>query len=147
MPAMPNIASALKEEITRLARKELRASTDTLKKAVATYRSEIAALKRRVDQLERQQKRTTKVVARAVPAEQPRDDAQLRWRASGFAQHRKRLDLSAHEAGTLLGVSPLTVYKWESGQARPRAQYLPAIAQFRSLGKREAARRLEELAA
>lgn len=49
---MPNIAQALKEEIARLARKELRANTDSLKRVVTTYRSEIAALKRRVEQLE-----------------------------------------------------------------------------------------------
>lgn len=51
---MPNIAAAFKEEISRLARKELRANTASQKKAVAAYRSEIAALKRRMQTLERQ---------------------------------------------------------------------------------------------
>lgn len=143
---MPNIAVALKEEIQRLARKELKANTESLKKAIATYRSEIAALKRRVDQLERQAKRTTKAVDRAVPVEAAGSDTAHRWRAAGFAQHRKRLGLSAADTGKLLGVSALSVYKWESGQARPRAKYLPGIASLRAMGKREAAKRLEELA-
>jgi DNA-binding transcriptional regulator YiaG len=84
-------------------------------------------------------------VARAVPVQDSERDAQHRWRASGFAQHRKRLGLSAADAGKLLGVSALTVYKWEGGQVRPRSSYLPAIAALRSMGKREAATRLQEL--
>lgn len=139
---MPNIASVLRDEITRLARKELKANTESLKKAVATYRSEIAALKRRIDQLERQAKRTTKAVARAVPVEDAPSDGQHRWRAAGYAQYRKRLGLSAADCGKLLGVSALTVYKWEGGSARPRAKYLPAIAAMRKMGKREAFKKL-----
>ena len=141
---MPNIASLLKEEITRLARKELRANTESLKKAVASYRSEIAALKRRVETLERQAKRTAKVVSRLQP-EPPESDAQHRFSAKGLATHRQRLGLSAADYGALLGVSALSVYKWEGGRVHPRASYLPAIAAVRSMGKREAAARLEQL--
>jgi DNA-binding transcriptional regulator YiaG len=145
MAPMPNIASILKDEIIRLARKELRANTESLKKAVSTYRSEIAALKRRVEQLERQQKQTAKRIPAAKTPEIAESDGQHRWRAAGFAQHRKRLGLTAADMGRLLGVSSLSVYKWEGGQARPRAKYLPAIAALRSMGKREAAKRLENM--
>lgn len=144
---MPNIASLLKEEITRLARKELRANTESLKKAVSAYRSEIAALKRRVETLERQAKKTAKAVSKVHPVEDAPNDVGHRWSAKGFATHRERLGLSAAQYGALLGVSALSVYKWEGGQVRPRASHLPAIAEVRNLGKREAARRLEELAA
>lgn len=143
---MPNIATILKEEITRLARKELKANTESLKKAVASYRSEIAALKRRVDTLERQAKKTARVVSRVQP-EAPESDVKLRFSAAGLATHRGRLGLSAGDYGKLLGVSALSVYKWEGGQVRPRASYLPAIAAVRSMGKKEAAARLEQLAA
>jgi DNA-binding transcriptional regulator YiaG len=142
---MPNIATALKAEISRLARKELRSETDSLKRAVSNYRSEIAALKRRVNTLERQQKR----VVKTIPAKAPEGEesaAGLRFRAPGFAQHRRRLGLSAREMGMLLNASALSVYKWEQGQSRPRAKHLEAIASVRKMGKREAAQRLEELA-
>ena len=141
---MPNIAQVLKEEIARLARKELRSNTESLKRAVTSYRSEIAALKRRVEQLERQAKRTAKA-SKVERAEVEQTDGQHRWRAAGFAQHRKRLGLSASDFGNLLGVSALSVYKWESGQVRPREKYLPAIANLRKIGKREAKERLEAL--
>ena len=143
---MPNIAQALKSEIGRLARRELRAETDSLKKAVVAYRKEIAALKRRMEVLERQQKRVVKAIPNKVP-EESESDMNLRFRAAGFAQHRKRLGLSAREMGLLLDASPLSVYKWETGQARPRAKHLIAIANVRKMGKRDAAKRLEALVA
>jgi DNA-binding transcriptional regulator YiaG len=142
---MPNIATALKAEIVRLARKELRTETDSLKKAVATYRKEIAALKRRMEGLERHQKRTVAAVP-AKTREPTGPDSNLRFRAGGFAQHRKRLGLSAREMALLLEASPLSVYKWETGQSKPRPKHLAAIAEVRKLGKRGAAKRLEELA-
>ena len=142
---MPNIANVLKDEISRLARKELKSNTDSLKKAVSSYRSEIAALKRRVDVLERQAKKTAKASARSAPVGDETEGPALRFRASGFAQHRQRLGLSAKDAGLILGASALSVYKWESGKAAPRGKFLPAIARLRKMGKREAAARLAEL--
>jgi hypothetical protein len=40
-------------------------------------------------------------------------------------------------------VSALSIYKWESGKARPRAKYIPAIAALRTLGRKHAAAVLE----
>jgi uncharacterized protein involved in exopolysaccharide biosynthesis len=50
---MPNIATVLKEEILRLARKEVRRQTSVLRKASAQYRQDIAEMKRRVSDLPR----------------------------------------------------------------------------------------------
>ena len=44
---MPNIATILKHEISRVARREVRGETQSLKKAAGAHRAEIAALKRR----------------------------------------------------------------------------------------------------
>jgi len=143
---MPNIASLLKAEITRLARKELRAETASLQKASAQYRRDIAALKRQVALLERSLRAATKGKAKTSPAEDASEpSASRRFRAAGFAAHRERLALSAAEMGRLVGVSGQTIYKWEQGKSRPRASQLDAIAAARSLGKREATARLEQL--
>jgi DNA-binding XRE family transcriptional regulator len=139
---MPNIAIALKLEIARLARKELRSETESLKKAVSAYRSDIAALKRRVQALEKQPKPSARMFA-LRGSEGDHGSAKHRFSAKGFAKHRERLGLSAADYARLLGVSSLSVYKWEAGQAHPRARYMPAIAEVRTLGKREAAKRLE----
>jgi DNA-binding transcriptional regulator YiaG len=143
---MPNIASILKSEIARVARKEVRGETLGLKKAVSAYRAEIAALKRRTQALEQELRRLSRagakgarVVANEVPS------PTLRFSAKGLAAQRQRLALSAHDCGLLVGASGQSVYKWEDGKVRPRARHLPAIAALRTLGKKEAAARLASL--
>lgn len=150
---MPNIAAVLKSEIARLARKELREETQQFKKLSAQYRTQFAALRRRIDDLERQVARLRKGGpvrgARAAAAqEQPEaEDGRrgLRFSAKGLAAQRKRLGLSAAAMGALLGVTAQSVYKWEDGKARPRNSQLKAIAAVRGMGKRQAAARLAEL--
>jgi DNA-binding transcriptional regulator YiaG len=145
---MPNIASLLKEEISRVARKEVRAETQGLKKAIAQYRSEIAALKRRskeVDQQLRQLRKSAGRGAAASSAESDEPERKLRFRAKGFAEQRRRLGLSAAACGLLVGASGQSVYKWEQGKARPRASHLQAIAALRTMGKKEANARLSAL--
>jgi DNA-binding transcriptional regulator YiaG len=143
---MPNIASILKDEITRLARKEVRAQAEELKKASAHQRSQIAALRRRVDDLERKLKRAGKAPAsRGAAQEEDESQVSRRFSATRLAAQRRKLGLSAADFAALIGVSGQSVYKWEHGEARPRARQLEAIAALRSLGKREAAQRLAAL--
>ncbi|HVZ46673.1 MAG TPA: helix-turn-helix transcriptional regulator [Ramlibacter sp.] len=143
---MPNIATVLKSEIARLARKEVRSETDTLKKSSVQYRADIAALKRTVKELERRLKLLSKANGRAsVRADDAEPERRLRFSPSRLAAQRKRLGLSAADFGALVGVTGQSIYKWEQGSARPRTAQLQAIAQVRSLGKREANARLEQL--
>lgn len=144
---MPNIAVVLKGEIARIARKEVRAEVQELRKASAQQRAHIAALRRRIDDLERQLKRVGKAPARAA-AEAPEESdggTPRRFSAARLAAQRQKLGLSAADFATLLGVSGQSVYKWEHGESRPRARQLEAIAELRGIGKREAAARLEKL--
>ena len=118
---MSSFANQLKSEISRLAKKEVRAETQALKKASAQYRSEIAALKRRVAGLEAQIKKQSKGAARAKPAENADEESgtSRRFRVAGFAALRKKLNISAAEMGKLLGVSAQSVYHWETGKTKP----------------------------
>jgi DNA-binding XRE family transcriptional regulator len=139
---VPNIATAFREEIQRISRKEIRTQTESHKKAIAQYRRDIAALKRQVSMLERQ----LKVVSRRAPSlasVSPATGAKLRFVAKGLKSHRVRLGLSAADFGKLVGVSGKSVYGWESGSSIPRREQLAKIAAARMLGKREAARRLQ----
>lgn len=140
---MPNIAAIFKQEISRLARKEVRTATLGLRKATAQYRREIARLKRNASALEGALARLRRDLGKsAAPAAAPAEGEKLRFTAKGLQSHRGRLGLSAADYGRLAGVTGQTVYKWEHGGARPRRQQLAALAALRGIGKREAAARL-----
>jgi DNA-binding transcriptional regulator YiaG len=143
---MSNFAAQLKTEISRIAKKESRAETLSLKKTNAQYRSEIAELKRRIASLEAAVKRLAKGQPKvAKTTETPDEKNALRFRADGFATLRKKLGLSGMEMAKLLGVSNQSVYHWESGKSKPRAAQLAAIAAARKLGKKEAAAKLAQV--
>ena len=145
---MPNIATVLKDEIARIARKQIRGEIDSLKKASTTYRTEIAALKRRAAALEQELKRLHKGTPKA-PAEAPEEASsrKLRFSAKGLAAQRQRLGLSAEDLGRLIGASGQSVYNWEAGTTRPRDSHLAAIAALKTLGKKAAAAQLDALKA
>ena len=144
---MTNIASILKEEITRLSRKELRAETAKLKQASSQYRSEIAALKRRMGALELHIARLEKRTAKKMEAtENSVTNKRVRFTAKGLRTLRKRLGLSANDLATLIGVSAQSIYSWEAESTHPREQQIAAIAALRGIGKKEATVRLKSVA-
>jgi len=138
---MANLQTILKTEIQRLARKEIRTQTAALHATVTSQRKRITKL---ADDLAATQKEVARLKRQlrhdgdAATTEQDADAPAVRFSAPGFAGHRKRLGLSASQVAAILGVSALSVYKWESGKTRPRAKQLAEIAKFRKLGKREA---------
>ena len=144
---MPNITTALNNQIRRLSRREINSDTRSIRKLTAQHRRDIAALKRQVADLqktvaflERQEKQRV--------AQQPTAPAEtnIRFRADGLKSHRSRLGFSATEYGKLVGVSGQAVYNWESGTSRPRQEQIAKLAAVRGIGKREAIKRLEMLA-
>lgn len=137
---MPNIANVLKSEISRIAKKELRLELVTLKKAHASFRTDIALLKRLTHGLERSLRLASKS-RQAPPNVEPHEPTTTgsRFSAKSLASQRQRLGLSAAECGLLIGSSGQAVYNWEAGKARPRANNLAAIAALRTLGRRSAA--------
>ena len=87
---MSNVASVLKEEISRISRKEIRRETSSLKKSSTTHRSEIAALKRRVLELERQLRRVGRggQGSRPVAANEDSVSSGTRFSAKSMAAQR-----------------------------------------------------------
>ena len=136
---MPNIAQVLKAEIERIAKKALRAETTSLKRVSATYRSDIAALKRRAHQLEQAIRVLAKHAQKTTPAASPTDEkSKTRFSPKSLASQRRRLGLSAEDIGRLVGASGQSVYNWEAGKARPRDSHLAAIAALKTLGRKAA---------
>lgn len=142
---MPNVSQVLKEEVRRLARKEVRAQAEDVKKRAAEQRREIAGLKREVASLERQLRSLhgKKQQETEVPADP--ELIGVRFSPRSVRAQRRRTGLSAEDYGALLGVSGQTVYLWEQGKARPREAQLKKLVELRGIGKREARARLEKL--
>ena len=144
---MSTFSEQLKSEMARVAKKEVRAESKALKNLSTQQRAEIAALKRRVKELETAFKRLSKSSVRPEAAaahsdSDPKGSVKLRFRAGGFASLRQKLELTAAQMAQLLGVSPQSVYHWEIGKSRPRASQLPAISAVRKLGKKQVLARL-----
>ncbi|MCE9554768.1 MAG: helix-turn-helix domain-containing protein [Planctomycetes bacterium] len=142
---MSNLIAALKHEVTRLARKEIRAQVGGVKQAVTQHRREIARLKR---ELKAHQKKIAFLEGRertrlGQPAVNQEDIDGSRFSAKSVRAQRKRLKLSAGEFGKLLGVSGQTIYLWEQGKTRPRQAQFTSLVAVRKLGRREAVRRID----
>ena len=145
---MPNIAVVLKDEIRRLAKREIKTNTSSTKGAVVQFRRDIAALKR---QMSAQQKEISFLKTQEkrrlgqVPTKGEDELEGVRHSPRSVKTQRARLKLSAKDFGKLVGVSGLTVYSWESGKGRPRKERLAALVAVRQMGRREALAKLEAM--
>jgi DNA-binding transcriptional regulator YiaG len=145
---MSNIGTVLRDEISRLSRKEVRSQVDPTKKFTSQHRHDIAALKRQMTQLERQVTLLSRKVLGSRPEVSPDAAAKpMRFSAKGLHAQRSRLGLSANDFGKLLGVSPQTIYNWEQEAAHPRTEQLGKLTALRGIGKREVGERLKQLVA
>src|SRR5215203_5966311 len=99
---MADIGATLKQEIARLARREIRAQLQATKKASAQHRRTIALLKRQVATMERQIALLQRRVPANAAAPSTPSGQKLRFVAKGLKSHRARLGLSAAEVGKLV---------------------------------------------
>ena len=166
---MASLANALKEEISTLARREVRRQTAPAEQAMARCARDLAALKREVQALEHKlaslgtpqpgptvppkttsdrappNRRAASKVSATSTSAKPSPRSQFSGEA--LKAHRERLGLSGDNYGKLLGASGVSIYNWEQGKARPRKSSVDAWTAIRSIGKREAAQRLASLKA
>jgi DNA-binding transcriptional regulator YiaG len=142
---MPNIAGVLRQEICRLAKKEVKAAIGKTQRATAQYRSDIAKLRRILSQQEREIKLLKRRVQEGQSQVEEEPAEQIRFSARSVKAQRSRLGLSAADYGKLVGVSGLTIYNWEHSTSRPRKAQLAALVAVRNIGKREAMVKLAEM--
>jgi DNA-binding transcriptional regulator YiaG len=144
---MPNIAAVLKDEIRRLARREIKSEVGKTRKAAAQYRRDIAKLKRLLGEQDKELKRIKCEIEQheGAPAAAEELLEAVRFSSRSVKAQRQRLGLSAADYGRLVGVSGLTIYNWEHDKSRPRKAQLAALVAVRGIGKREAIKKLAEL--
>lgn len=143
---MPNIATALKTEISRIARREIRGEAASAKKFQSAARAEIAKLKRDVRALESQLRRASRAKPQPEASHTEKTGRPIRMGAKAIASLRRRLGLSAESFGRLLDTSGQSVYNWEAGKAIPRGVTAAKLASLRTVGKKAVAAHLAALA-
>ena len=141
---MANIASVLKAEIARVARKEVRAELEGLKKANAQHRSAIAELRRELVALKKQLKQADHERT-ASAKEKTTAQRKHRFSAARLAAHRTKLGLSAADYGRLIGMSGATIYLWERGGSRPRLEQVQQLGLLKAMSRSAILRQLEEI--
>ena len=142
---MSNLASTLRDEISRLAKKETRSETEVLRRSSAQHRRDIAQLKRQVVGLTKRVALLEKAAWKSGAGAKVVDLENTRFSAKGLASHRQRLGLSGAEFAQLVGVSTQSLYNWEQGKTRPREEQMKAVIALRGLTKKEAWARLEQM--
>jgi len=136
---MGKMEQTLKSEITRLARKQLRATCLPLARDVRQLKRTVSALRKTVAVLGRlgaewQAQRTAE---RANLAAAPEEVKAARISPGLIKKLRRRLGITQGELATLVGVSTSAVASWEYAKAKPEGLNREALVALRKLGKRE----------
>ncbi len=144
---MPNIGKILKEEIQRLARKEIKAAIANLKKSNASLKRTAADHKRRLAQLERDSKLLQKQTEMHTFKADGDEVEKSRITAKMIRSVRERLGISREDFGSLVGASPQSVYLWENKKGRLtfRGDTKASIVALRGTSKADAWKKLDEM--
>jgi len=147
---MPNIAQALKAEIVRIGRKEIKASANILHRSIVILKKNVADHKRRIAALESEIKHLKsfhKKIEEQKPKVKPEIAEKVRFTSKSITKLRNKLGLTQEEFGKIIGVSSQNVYALEHkvGRLKFRPATLSNLLSIRGLGKREAKKRLEEI--
>ena len=145
---MSQLMIVMKDEIRRLARKEVLAVTAGMKKDQTMFRKTVAALRRQTKEhrsaIRQLLRVATKQARMATLAPEAAEGSKAWVTAKGIRARRKKLKLSQAQFGKLVGVSGNTVLKWEhsSGPLKLRSRTRRAFLAIRGFGIREARLRL-----
>ena len=146
---MPNIAEVLKQEISRLARKEARQECASLLTQIRNLRDTVNKQKKTIGKLEKtitrlggQIPKSSKPIQAPIEAEEGK--VRVRMSPASIKRIRDKFAISQAQMGKLLEVSTNTIVRWEAGSSTPRDRYKRALAKLRGTGKRAIKKLLEK---
>ena len=142
---MPNFAQAIKEEITRLAKKEVKKASGPLNDRVRQLSRTVSSQEKKIARLEKTVAKQEKDLRQAAPvpeAAPPEEVKKARISPRLVKSQRKRLKLNQTQFADLLNVSVAAVRSWEQGRAMPKAETMATFVAVRKLKPQEAWERL-----
>ncbi len=153
---MAEFLKALKNEITKVSRKEIKSLTNDMKKDIVKLKKTVSTLRKEVNALNRQKRQIAREVLRNSELRQQEEEKQLevnvdKIRVTGtmIRKLRKRLKLSQADLGIILGVSSQSVYQWERREneslKKMRAAAKIELAKLRKMTQGEVRALLEQV--
>jgi DNA-binding transcriptional regulator YiaG len=144
---MRNVAKILKDEISRISRKEARSHVDPIGKSHAALKKVVTDLKKRIAVLEKENRRLMKPKGKdkTESAQTPtQGGVKVRFTSKSIRSLRSRLGLSQSDFAKLVGAAVQSVYLWENkeGVLSLRDKTRQALLSIRGLGAKEAKERL-----
>ena len=149
---MTAFQDSFQAEVARLVRKQVKDDQAALKQSDRKQREEVSALKQEVKSLSTQVRSLSKQLAKLealVQSQLPEKEPRVSRSAAGFVFDHEALIAKRHELGLtqaqmaqLLGVSNLTVYKWETGAVQPRDKKLARLQEVLKMSSRQAQKAL-----
>jgi DNA-binding transcriptional regulator YiaG len=132
---MATLASALKSEVRRVAASEVKKvlrpvrrllkQVRTLKQAARDQRRNLASVEARMDRLK------VRLALRRARGKGPRVSA------DSIRSFRSRVAMTREQFARLLGVSPGSIFGWETGRTTPRGRSAARFLEVRKLGVRK----------
>ena len=147
---MTNLNQALKAEISRISRHEIKVTIGPLRSTAVSLKKTVVALRQKITALESENrllKSFQDKVQRVQPSATPEDAQKLRITSKSIRALRSKLGLSQDDFAKLIDVSGQAVYAMEhkNGRLKFRGNTLNNILAIKGIGKREAQKRLEEM--
>jgi len=143
---MGKVEDAVRAEIMRLVRKELRSVLVPLGKEVRQLKRGLGRVSKSVARLERVvAAQVREAEASKARLEVPEEEAKrARLSANLIRKLRTRLGIAQGQLAVLVGVSAGAVAQWEQGMISPRGQNRATLVALRKIGRRDARRMLEQ---
>ncbi len=136
---MGKLEGIIKDEIVRLAKREVRKISVPLAKDVWLLKSTLWKLRKTVSNLERfAARQESELSQRKIPLEAtPEEVKESRFSPRLIRSLRRHLGITQKELAILAGVTVGAIHQWESGIFVPRAQNKGVLVALRKLGRRE----------
>ena len=143
---MGKVEDAVRAEIMRLMRREMRNVVLPLGRDVRQLKRGLGGVSKSVARLERVLAgQVREGEARKGRLEVSEEEARKARMSAGLIRKlRTRLGITQGQLGVLVGVSPGAVTQWEMGVMSPRGQNRATLVALRKLGRRDVRRMLEQ---
>ena len=142
---MGKLESAIKDEITRIAKNQAKEATKKLKDEISRLKTKTSSLSSEITKLKKQRD-SDKVRQRAekIRKSAAEDPKSIRINGKWLKSLRRRLKVTQTEFGALVGASLPSVANWEANKSIPKDESKAKIAALRQMSSRDAKKLLED---